>query len=35
MRHECLDNVRELGNTIERALVGGRSSEIRPADFSF
>jgi transcriptional regulator with PAS, ATPase and Fis domain len=29
------DNVRELENAVERALVVGRGQEIRPADFSF
>jgi DNA-binding NtrC family response regulator len=35
MRHEWPGNVRELENAVERALVVGRSNEIRPADFSF
>ncbi len=35
MRHEWPGNVRELENAVERALVVGRGSEIRPADFSF
>jgi len=35
MRHDWPGNVRELENAVERALVVGRGSEIRPADFSF
>jgi two-component system response regulator HydG len=35
MRHEWPGNVRELENAVERALVVGRGTEIRPADFSF
>ena len=35
MRHEWPGNVRELENAVERALVVGRGSEIRPGDFSF
>ncbi len=35
MRHEWPGNVRELENAVERALVVGRGSEIRPNDFSF
>src|SRR5664280_3168997 len=34
-RHDWPGNVRELENAVERALVVGRGSEIRPADFSF
>jgi DNA-binding NtrC family response regulator len=33
MRHDWPGNVRELENAVERALVVGRGSEIRPADF--
>jgi two-component system response regulator HydG len=35
MRHDWPGNVRELENAVERALVVGRGSEIRPSDFSF
>jgi two-component system response regulator HydG len=35
MRHDWPGNVRELENAVERALVVGRGSEIRPGDFSF
>jgi DNA-binding NtrC family response regulator len=35
MSHDWPGNVRELENAVERALVVGRGSEIRPADFSF
>jgi DNA-binding NtrC family response regulator len=35
MRHDWPGNVRELENAVERALVVGRGSEIRPPDFSF
>jgi DNA-binding NtrC family response regulator len=35
LRHDWPGNVRELENAVERALVVGRGSEIRPADFSF
>ena len=35
MRHDWPGNVRELENAVERALVVGRGTEIRPADFSF
>jgi two-component system response regulator HydG len=35
MRHDWPGNVRELENAVERALVVGRGSEIRPADFAF
>jgi len=35
MQHEWPGNVRELENAIERALVVGRGTEIRPTDFSF
>ena len=35
MRHDWPGNVRELENAVERALVVGRGSEIRPADFIF
>src|SRR5579863_1882792 len=35
MRHDWPGNVRELENAVERALVIGRGTEIRPADFSF
>jgi DNA-binding NtrC family response regulator len=35
MGHDWPGNVRELENAVERALVVGRGSEIRPADFSF
>jgi transcriptional regulator with PAS, ATPase and Fis domain len=35
LRHEWPGNVRELENAVERALVIGRGSEIRAADFSF
>ena len=35
MRHDWPGNVRELENAVERALVIGRGSEIRAADFSF
>src|SRR5690242_21159967 len=35
MRHDWPGNVRELENAVERALVVGRGSEIRAADFSF
>jgi DNA-binding NtrC family response regulator len=35
MRHDWPGNVRELENAVERALVVGRGSEIRPNDFSF
>jgi DNA-binding NtrC family response regulator len=35
MHHDWPGNVRELENAVERALVVGRGSEIRPPDFSF
>jgi two-component system, NtrC family, response regulator HydG len=35
LRHDWPGNVRELENAVERALVIGRSSEIKPSDFSF
>ena len=35
LRHDWPGNVRELENAVERALVVGRGSEIRPNDFSF
>jgi DNA-binding NtrC family response regulator len=35
MRYEWPGNVRELENAVERALVVGRSGEIRPADLAF
>jgi DNA-binding NtrC family response regulator len=35
MAHDWPGNVRELENAVERALVVGRGSEIRPADFAF
>jgi two-component system, NtrC family, response regulator HydG len=35
LRHDWPGNVRELENAVERALVVGRGSEIRPGDFSF
>ena len=35
MNHEWPDNVRELENAVERALVVCRGPEIKPADFSF
>ena len=35
LRHDWPGNVRELENAVERALVVGRGSEIRPVDFSF
>jgi len=35
LRHDWPGNVRELENAVERALVVGRGSEIRPTDFSF
>jgi len=35
MRYEWPGNVRELENAIERALVVGRASEIRPSDLAF
>jgi ActR/RegA family two-component response regulator len=35
MRHDWPGNVRELENAVERALVIGRGSEVRPNDFSF
>src|SRR6516164_4793981 len=35
MRHDWPGNVRELENAVERALVVGRASEIRPADLAF
>ena len=35
MRHDWPGNVRELENAVERALVVGRGTEVRPADFSF
>jgi len=35
MRHDWPGNVRELENAVERALVVGRGSEIRPSDFAF
>ena len=35
MRHDWPGNVRELENAVERALVVGRGSDIRVADFSF
>ncbi len=35
MAHDWPGNVRELENAVERALVVGRGTEIRPADFSF
>jgi DNA-binding NtrC family response regulator len=35
LQHDWPGNVRELENAVERALVIGRASEIRPADFSF
>ena len=35
MRHDWPGNVRELENAVERALVVGRGTEIRPSDFSF
>ena len=33
MRHDWPGNVRELENAVERALVVGRGTEIRPAGF--
>jgi len=35
MRYDWPGNVRELENAIERALVVGRASEIRPGDLAF
>jgi DNA-binding NtrC family response regulator len=35
LRHDWPGNVRELENAVERALVVGRGSEIKPTDFSF
>ena len=35
MRHDWPGNVRELENAVERALVVGRATEIRPADLAF
>ena len=35
LRHDWPGNVRELENAVERALVVGRSNEIRAADFAF
>jgi DNA-binding NtrC family response regulator len=35
MRHDWPGNVRELENAVERAMVVGRGTEIRPSDFSF
>ncbi|MCL5742809.1 MAG: sigma-54 dependent transcriptional regulator, partial [Acidobacteria bacterium] len=35
VKHDWPGNVRELENAVERALVVGRESEIKPADFSF
>jgi DNA-binding NtrC family response regulator len=35
MRHDWPGNVRELENALERALVVGRASEIRPGDLAF
>jgi DNA-binding NtrC family response regulator len=35
MRHDWPGNVRELENAVERALVVGRGTEVRPQDFSF
>ena len=35
MRHDWPGNVRELENAVERALVVGRGTEIKPGDFSF
>jgi DNA-binding NtrC family response regulator len=35
IRYDWPGNVRELENAIERALVIGRHSELRPGDFSF
>ncbi|MDZ4797896.1 MAG: sigma-54 dependent transcriptional regulator [Bryobacteraceae bacterium] len=34
-QYEWPGNVRELENAVERALVVGRSQELKPADFSF
>ena len=35
MSHDWPGNVRELENAVERALVVGRGTEVRPSDFSF
>jgi two-component system, NtrC family, response regulator HydG len=35
MRHEWPGNVRELENAVERALVIGRGTELRPENFTF
>jgi two-component system response regulator HydG len=35
MRYDWPGNVRELENAVERALVVGRSTEIRPNDLAF
>ncbi len=35
IRHHWPGNVRELENAVERALVVGRTRELRPLDFSF
>src|SRR5579872_3557784 len=35
MRYDWPGNVRELENAVERALVVGRATEIRPADLAF
>ena len=35
MRHDWPGNVRELENAVERALVVGRATEIRPSDLAF
>src|SRR5437763_7630436 len=35
IRHDWPGNVRELENAVERALVVGRGTEVKPADFSF
>jgi len=35
IRYHWPGNVRELENAVERALVIGRGTELRPADFSF
>jgi two-component system response regulator HydG len=35
MRYDWPGNVRELENAVERALVVGRTSEIRPSDLAF
>jgi DNA-binding NtrC family response regulator len=35
MGHDWPGNVRELENAVERALVIGRGTEVRPSDFSF